>query len=122
LGEVSCDADQMHQAVLNLVINAVQVCSDGQRVDVSTRRAGGGRSVEIVVADDGPGLDDELAADPFAPFTTKRAGGVGLGLAVVKRIVDTHGGEVSAVGREGGGTIFTVRLPVATEIPGGTNA
>ena len=70
-----------------------------------------GEWVEIAVTDCGPGL---LEADLiFLPFVSTKADGLGLGLAIVRRIVEEHGGSVSGQNRDGGGAVFSVRLPAA---------
>ncbi|RMD84973.1 MAG: HAMP domain-containing protein [Candidatus Dadabacteria bacterium] len=112
LPEVECDARQVYQVLLNLILNAIQACSEGDRVEVQTRTAGSG--VELVVRDTGPGIPPEIRDRLFAPFATKREGGIGLGLAIVQRIVTAHRGRVEARNREGGGAEFRVWLPADT--------
>ncbi|CAG1005305.1 MAG: PAS domain S-box protein [Rhizobiaceae bacterium] len=108
------DEDQMHQVVTNLVVNAQQalvMVEQPRRLVVSTREAG--ESVEVAVADNGPGIPDAVRARIFEPFfTTKAAGvGTGVGLSVCKAIVTAHEGEISAEGGSGAGTRIVVRLP-----------
>lgn len=110
LPAIVCDANQMQQVCLNLVINAIQACREGGRVDVLTASRDG--AVELVVRDDGPGIPGEIRANLFAPFTTRREGGIGLGLAIVKRIVVAHGGSIEAGDGPRGGAEFRVRLPL----------
>lgn len=69
--------------------------------------------VETAVTDRGPGIPEAEQEAIFLPFVTTRAGGLGLGLAIVRRIVEEHGGRVSCRNRAGGGAVFTVQLPVA---------
>ena len=64
------------------------------------------------MADDGPGLSDEVRAKLFTPYFTTKARGTGLGLAIVHRIVSDHGGEIRVGGAPGQGAVFTVALPV----------
>jgi signal transduction histidine kinase len=79
--------------------------------------------VLVEVEDDGPGIPEEIRARIFEPFFTTRATGTGLGLAVVKRIMDLHGGEVALRPGPRGGAIFTLRFPVAGRPgAGGTGA
>lgn len=107
----SCDGDQVHQVCLNLVMNALQASPRGSGVDVAVSRRG--TLAEIAVRDRGRGLPAELLARLFEPFTSERDGGIGLGLAIVRRIVRAHGGDVVASNRDGGGAEFLVTLPIA---------
>jgi len=68
---------------------------------------------EITIEDTGPGVEDEAKATIFQPFFSKRVKGMGLGLSIVKGIVDAHGGEVFEAGRLGHGARFVILLPVA---------
>ncbi len=118
---VYCDPLRMRQALLNLVINGIQAAGDGGRVwlkataeeDANGRADGRDYSggVLIEVMDDGPGIAGDLIDRIFNPFFTTRATGTGLGLPIVHRIVEAHGGTVSARNREEGGAVFVVRLP-----------
>ncbi|MTV27847.1 HAMP domain-containing histidine kinase [Nitriliruptoraceae bacterium ZYF776] len=110
--ELSVDPDRLAQAVLNLVVNAHLHTPDGTRVAVRAAEAPG--EVVLVVSDDGPGIPASIRDEVFAPFV--RAGdapsSTGLGLAVVRAVVDAHGGRVELdTGPEG--TTFTLHLPVA---------
>jgi signal transduction histidine kinase len=114
------DPDQLQQVVLNLSINAVQAVGHTGRVTVRTRvREDGdalrGASVEIEVADSGPGIAQSEHARVFEPFFTTKdmEGGTGLGLAVCQEIVLNHQGEIRVESEEGSGTRFVVSLPVA---------
>jgi PAS domain S-box-containing protein len=114
------DEDQMHQVITNLVVNAQQalvLVEPPRRLTVSTREDGG--FVEIVVADNGPGMSAEIRERIFEPFfTTKEAGvGTGVGLSVCKAIVTAHEGRIRAEGDTGAGTRIVVVLPL-----GGTGA
>ena len=71
--------------------------------------------VRLMVADRGSGLDDETIRHLFEPFWTTKPAGTGLGLATVYRIVEAHGGTIQAQPREGGGTVFTILLPIVEE-------
>ncbi|HEU4385255.1 MAG TPA: GAF domain-containing protein [Anaeromyxobacteraceae bacterium] len=111
---VSMDARLMRQAVLNVAVNAVQAMPRGGRLTVRARREGSWARVEI--RDSGPGIPDEIRHRVFEPFFTTKASGTGLGLAVVRRIVEGHGGEVAVAGEPGQGTAVTIRIPL--EAPG----
>jgi signal transduction histidine kinase len=107
--EVDGDAVQLRQVFVNLLTNAVEAAAPSGRVSVHGRADGDG--VEVSVEDDGPGVDPATARRLFEPLITTKDMGVGLGLALVKRIVDRHGGKVSYEPRAGGGARFVVRLP-----------
>ena len=114
LPEVALDAGQIRQAVLNLVVNAMQAMPRGGRLTVSTRLEGPTAVVEV--EDSGPGIPEEVRARIYEPFFTTKATGTGLGLPVVRRIVEGHGGELRlATGP--GGTCFSMRLPLAPAAP-----
>jgi signal transduction histidine kinase len=70
-----------------------------------------GRWLVLRVADTGPGLPAGLGQGIFAPFVSTKGTGMGLGLSICKRIVEAHGGEITAADRLGGGAVFSVRLP-----------
>lgn len=99
--------------VLQLVANALDAMQDTppayRRVLVSTHEAAG--RVEVQVSDRGHGLGARRPEALFAPFFTTRPGHMGLGLAIARRIVETHGGRIGARRRAGGGAIFSVSLP-----------
>jgi nitrogen fixation/metabolism regulation signal transduction histidine kinase len=106
--------DALLRAFRNLVRNAVEaVQTAGGGSIVVSLAAGAGGGVEVVVADTGGGFPDDQAERLFEPDFTLKAGGTGLGLAVVRQAVAAHGGEVRARQREGGGAEFIVRLPAA---------
>jgi signal transduction histidine kinase len=109
LPAVSGDPVQLRQVFVNLVQNAVQAAGAAGRVWVRGGREPGG--VAIAVEDTGPGVDPGTRRRLFEPLITTRDGGTGLGLALVKRIVERHGGTVGYEDRSGGGARFTVRLP-----------
>ena len=109
LPAVSGDPVQLRQVFVNLLQNAVQAAGAAGRVWVRGGREPGG--VAIAVEDTGPGVDPGTRRRLFEPLITTRDGGTGLGLALVKRIVERHGGTVGYEDRSGGGARFTVRLP-----------
>ncbi len=116
VASVPADRDQLRQVVWNLVSNAVKFTPAGGRVDVGVERTES--HVEIIVADSGVGIPSECLSQLFQPFWQEDArfsrthGGLGLGLALVRRIVELHGGTVRAESAgPGGGATFTVVLP-----------
>ncbi|SDR56154.1 Signal transduction histidine kinase [Rhizobiales bacterium GAS113] len=112
---VSADRDQIYEALLNLVINAMDVVGRGGRVVV--RMAATPGSVSVDVADNGPGVKPELRARIFNPFFTTKAKGTGLGLAKVATVVEAHQGLVECLEEQGGGACFRVTLPRAGDAP-----
>ncbi len=108
------DAHFMRQGLVNLLVNAAQAMPKGGTVTVRAliEVEGGADFLVIEVRDEGVGLSPRAAEKMFQPFFTTKATGTGLGLAVVKRIVDAHQGEVSArVNASGSGTTFRCRFP-----------
>jgi signal transduction histidine kinase len=113
LPRVRGDHERLRQLLLNLLFNAADALSGRGTIEVSASRANG--IVQLVVSDDGPGIDGKILDQVFDPFvTTKPAGqGTGLGLAVCHTIVDRLGGSIRAENRAGGGASFEVSLPAA---------
>lgn len=112
------DANRLQQIVWNLVNNAVKFTPGGGRIAVSVAREG--ESVQIRVTDTGEGIDREFLPHVFDRFrqadstSTRRFGGLGLGLAIVRQLTEMHGGSVAVTSQGlGHGTTFTVTLPVA---------
>ncbi|MDB4935745.1 MAG: multi-sensor signal transduction histidine kinase [Labilithrix sp.] len=112
LPPVELDALFLQQALLNLVLNGLQaIAKDGTvTVRASTTTVGSDTFVCVDVSDDGPGIPADVRASIFEPFFTTKPSGTGLGLAVVKRVVDAHGGRL-AVESGKRGTRFGVMLP-----------
>jgi two-component system, NtrC family, sensor histidine kinase PilS len=119
---VAGDRDLLHRAVFNLVLNAVQHAGPTgvvtveleQLTDAVTASMPFEAPVRLVVRDSGPGLREEDMPRLFDPFFTRRPGGTGLGLAMVHRAVEAHGGAVLADGGPEGGARFTIYLPAFT--------
>ncbi|HEY3355852.1 MAG TPA: ATP-binding protein [Polyangia bacterium] len=114
VGRVRGFAGQLHQVFMNLLTNAAQairLAGKGGTIRITTSRRG--PSVLIVIADDGPGIPDDVLPRIFDPFfTTKDVGeGSGLGLSIVHGIVERHGGSINVTSEPGKGTTFTVVLP-----------
>jgi signal transduction histidine kinase len=112
LPRVEADARLLRQALLNLVANALQATPDGGVVRVRVA-LDSPRDLRIEVIDEGPGLSSSASRRLFEPFFTTKPTGTGLGLALVKRIVDAHHGEVLARSNPKGGATFSLRLPTA---------
>jgi signal transduction histidine kinase len=103
------DAELMERVFYNLILNAVQATAGGGAVTVKTRAAAG--AVEIAVIDRGVGIDPQQRDSIFNPFFTTKPEGVGLGLAIVSKIVDEHGGKITVESEQGKGSVFHVLLP-----------
>ena len=106
---IVADRDMLRQVLLNLVGNAYQAMPDGGTVTVTLTDEVPG--IRLSVADTGDGMSAEVRDKLFQPFFTTKARGVGLGLAVTKRIVDAHSGDISVVSEPGAGAEFVVTLP-----------
>jgi PAS domain S-box-containing protein len=119
---VSADPDRLQQVVWNLLANAIKFTPRGGRVELRLRRADS--HAEIVVQDTGPGIPKAFLPHIFERFrqadgsSTRAHGGLGLGLAIVRHLVEAHGGTVRAENAaEGAGSVFTVRLPLMGHEP-----
>ena len=106
---VNADPHLMHRVFANLILNAMQAMPEGGMLTISA--TADDRSVAIKVHDTGAGIPREMRDKLFSPLTTGKAKGTGLGLAVVKRIVEAHDGTIEFESEEGNGTTFTVTLP-----------
>lgn len=107
------DGFQLKQAVLNLVLNALQATPAGGRVVLHTAEDAG--RLVVAVTDDGEGMTPETREKAFTPFFTTREGGTGLGLPLVRRIVEQHGGSVELSSRLGAGTTVALTFPRRAE-------
>jgi len=112
---VAVDPGQFRQLVVNLVLNAVQA-SEAKGGGVELRLFSEDYDLLLTVEDRGQGLSTEVLARLFEPLFTTRSTGTGLGLALCHRIVEKHGGTISAVNRPGGGATFSVRVPRNGEV------
>jgi signal transduction histidine kinase/ActR/RegA family two-component response regulator len=116
---VSGDAGRLEQVVENLLTNALKFTPENGRVDISIKRSG--PALELAVEDTGEGMSPDFLPHVFDRFrqadgaTSRRHAGLGLGLAIVRQLVELHGGTVSAASSgPGKGSTFTVRLPILT--------
>ncbi len=105
---IEADHEQLRQVFLNLVLNSLDALPHGGAIQVT---ATGDDGVTITVADDGPGITAEPADQIFDPYVSTKDTGLGLGLAICRRIVEAHGGQITAANGPAGGAVFTVRLP-----------
>ncbi len=103
------DPHQFKQALLNLLVNAIEATKDGDSVKIKAFLMG--QNVVVSVSDTGEGMTEEVVANIFKPFFTTKTRGTGLGLACVERIVKDHHGEITVKSTVGKGTEFTITLP-----------
>jgi PAS domain S-box-containing protein len=118
LPKVMMDAGKIEQVVINLIINAGQAADkEDSWVRLTAEHLAREGVIEIVVADNGIGMNEEVKEHVFDPFfTTKgRESGTGLGLAISLRTIEEHGGTISVISQEGESSTFTIRLPVYRE-------
>ncbi len=109
---IKADSEQMTQVLMNLLINAILMLPNHGKVEVGITALQD--TIQLTIADNGPGIPAGSQAQIFEPFFTQRAGGVGLGLAVVRHIVHAHQGEISYSPSQQGGAQFTITLPKLT--------
>ncbi len=108
------DGPKVKQAFLNLVVNALEASPAGEHVFVKT--AGDKERVSFFVTDDGAGIDIEDVERIFEPFFSKKSKGTGLGLPIVKKIVETHGGQVFVHPNQEKGATFTIMFPIKSSL------
>ena len=118
---VIVDREQLTQAVLNLLLNAVDATPQGGEISVASRLAHSdtmpfeteveGQWTVLTVTDTGIGMDEDVLARIFDPYFTTKDGGTGLGLSLVARIIEEHGGRIDVKSRVGVGTTFYIFLP-----------
>ena len=116
LAKVSADRVQLQQVVLNLALNAMDAMRDQlakKRVLTIRSRSANAREVEVSVADSGDGIPADSIDRIFDPFVTTKAGGMGLGLAISRTIIEAHGGRIQAENAAGGGAVIRFTLPIA---------
>jgi PAS domain S-box-containing protein len=105
----------LRQAFSNLVRNSLEACESARvapRITVHGEVSGG--DLNVVVEDNGPGLEPEALTKAFQPFATTKATGTGLGLAIVQKVIVSHNGNITVANRDGGGARFRIRLPLAS--------
>jgi two-component system sensor kinase FixL len=113
-GDVLVDRIQIQQVLINLMRNAMEAMRESPRRELVVRTRSDGRNhVAIEVTDTGPGIPEDIAARLFHAFVTSKANGMGIGLSISKRIIEAHGGTLSAENNAGGGATFRIELPVA---------
>ena len=109
------DTNQLKQAFLNVISNAIQSMADGGRIEISSEQSG--HMIVVTVRDDGPGIPKEILNKLFVPFFTTRKAGSGLGMAVTLRIVENHGGSINVDSAPGEGTTVRIMIPIVRSAP-----
>ena len=107
---LNSDFNQLKQAVLNLLQNAIDATDPGGTIEISTKC--NSRNVVVTIKDNGSGIAEGDIERIFEPFFTTKVTGVGLGLPIVQKIIKDHNGEISVRNRESGGVEFTIRVPI----------
>ena len=104
--------DRLKQALLNILINALEAMPDGGELTIALEPAAG--AARISVRDTGPGIPPELLERIYQMHFTSKTGGTGVGLYVARSVVQSHGGMIDVQAGDTGGTVFTVTLPTGT--------
>ncbi|MGD9898263.1 MAG: ATP-binding protein [Calditrichaceae bacterium] len=128
---IMMDSEKIRQALLNIIINSIQVMPQGGKLTVSTSCSDDGRLgnsyvgiesndkektwIEIIIEDTGPGIPVSDLDKIFDPFYTKKSGGTGLGLSITHSIISEHSGKIEVRSIEGKGTIFAIYLPALSQ-------
>jgi two-component system, NtrC family, sensor histidine kinase HydH len=107
---VSADRHQLHQVLVNLLLNAMDSVGPRGRLGVSMREVPAGGEVAVHVWDDGGGIPGDLMPTIFDPFVSTKETGTGLGLSISRQIIESHGGRIEARNRIQGGAEFTITL------------
>lgn len=117
IGQARVDADreQLKQVLLNLMLNSAQAMQGPGTIVVSVRPRGAMQ--ELAIADQGSGIAPEARERLFEPFFTTKHRGTGLGLATARRVIEAHGGTIELTSPAGGGTVATIALPMAANVP-----
>jgi len=114
LPDVEHDSDQIHQVVLNLLLNAVQAIDGSGEVTVTIGSQDD--NAVVTVSDTGRGMTEQQQSQIFRPFYTTRSNGTGLGLSLVHRIVEEHDGHIEVTSELGRGSTFTIQLPFTSAV------
>jgi signal transduction histidine kinase len=116
LPQISADANQLSQVLMNLLLNAAQAMPEGGNITIVSEKVKFDESIEIVVCDTGQGIPADILPHVFEPFfTTKRGKGTGLGLSISQAYIRSHGGDICANSLPGQGTTIRFTLPIRQE-------
>ena len=110
--ELSIDGEQIHQVLVNLLLNALDALPHGGTVRVSVRGpTPETNAAEVRIADTGPGIAPKIMERLFQPFVSSKETGLGLGLSISRRLIEAHGGSITGENAPDGGAVFTFTLP-----------
>lgn len=115
LPEVFSDANKLRDVFVNLISNASEAMPDGGDIWIKTQGSEDGKKVEIYFEDTGCGIPEEDIYKIFDPFFTTKDKGIGLGIAIIKKVVEGHKGTLEVKSKVGKGTLFIIRLPAIVE-------
>jgi signal transduction histidine kinase len=107
------DASKIERVFVNLIKNAIDAMPNGGELTIQSAKSSG--NMEVRFADTGEGMTDEVKEDLWKPLKTTKAKGMGLGLAICKRIIEAHGGSIEVESAQGRGSTFMVVLPFRQE-------
>lgn len=107
------DREQMKQAILNLLLNAIQAMPGGGHLSLRGKNSEDGQWIHISIQDSGMGIPDEDMDKLFNPFFSTKEGGMGLGLSIAHRVIDQHHGKIEVESLPGEGTLFTIWIPIS---------
>ncbi len=108
---IMADEFMLRQALTNILINAVESMPDGGNMMIELNSTGD--RIELSISDTGPGIPEDIKQKIFLPFYTSKQDGIGLGLAIVQKVIVSHGGTIEVDSKKGKGTTFLVTLPVS---------
>jgi two-component system sensor histidine kinase HydH len=115
--DLSADPRELRKAFLNLLVNGLEALEPKGRLSVATSYADDTRTVTVVIEDTGVGMSEETLSRAFDLFFTTKPEGTGLGMALVRSVIDLHGGSLEVQSAQGRGTRVRVRLPVGAGSP-----
>jgi signal transduction histidine kinase len=110
---IQMDREQMKQAILNLLLNAIQAMPAGGHLTLKAKNSEDGQLIRLSIQDSGIGIPGDDLNKLFDPFFSTKEGGIGLGLSITHRIIDQHHGKIEVESVPGKGTVFTVWLPIS---------
>jgi len=107
--KLKADAELVGRAIYNLLDNALDACREKGNIDILVEQKR--KKINIIIKDTGVGMDEETLSSIFNLFFTKKDGGVGVGMAVAKRIIEAHNGDIKVKSKPGRGSKFIITLP-----------
>jgi two-component system sensor histidine kinase HydH len=110
--ELLIDGEQIHQVLVNLMLNSLDVIPHGGELRLTVRVLDDPPRVQVRLHDTGPGIPAAVSARLFEPFVSSKETGLGLGLSICRRLLEAHGGTIHGENDPAGGAVFTFTLPV----------